>query len=213
VQLAKLSALAARNWECRARTAAPAASFDALCELKLKIGTFGHARQRKANSISRRYISSVLIPLSRVTFSVTRKNNSLNRIATFAGTRSFDPLRGNDSRSTAEKWIQYYFATLRRVEKGVGDHLHWLYGRMHCKEVTFVGFSTVKTIRASVLPDVGPVAAVTSEFDIVTMWPIAILTNIVRDGTGRMNHASIRFDPYAFHRKNRNIDEPQFLRR
>src|ERR1043166_321542 len=78
--------------------------------------------------------------------------------------RSPRPLSSDDGRAGAGEGIQDDAVVARAVLDSVGDHARGLYGRMHRQ---FFEPSRAKTIDAGVIPDIGPIAPVLSELEVV----------------------------------------------
>lgn len=74
----------------------------------------------------------------------------------------------NQSRSTTEEWVENDVAARRGIEDGIGHQRNWLNGGMKHREFPFrVCFS--KGVYPWILPNVGPVAAVLTQLNVVAV--------------------------------------------
>src|SRR5262249_45947822 len=75
-------------------------------------------------------------------------------------------LRSHDGRARTAEGIQYDFTAPRAVLDGIDDKRHRLDGGVHCKVVKP---ARTKRVDATIIPNVGPVSAATTELDGVEM--------------------------------------------
>src|SRR5712671_4778802 len=109
-----------------------------------------------------------------------------------------DALGRQQRRAAAEKGIEDDVAADRAVENRIGDQRDWLYRRMQSGEVSFLTPSP-ELVRARVLPDIGPVAAMLAQFDVVAVPRPAVFEDVNQLVLApvQRSHAGIVFDPDA----------------